>query len=98
MSKFNVIVRTSGASNGKAWIVPQSLPLDVGVQLAPLGDLSDFATLVKADGSVVAAAPGAGTVLTVEAVNLRRYHRSEGEGKERVYSPTPSFALEFVVA
>lgn len=97
MSEISIVVRSSGASNGGVWVVPRSLPVELGVQLAAIADLSDFATLVNEEGAPVAAVPAAGSKITVKAVNLRRYHRSEGEGDKRVYSPTPSFALEFTV-
>ncbi len=98
MDKFNVVVRTAGSNTQGVWIVPKSLPLEVGIKLAGIADLSDFASIVKADGSAVTAAPAVGSVVACVGINLRRFHRSEGEGKERVYSPTPSFALELIVA
>jgi len=90
-------VKASGSSNGRTWVVVQSLPLEIGLQVAALTDLSDFSNIVKADGSVPAA-PAVGSELDVVAINLRRYHKREGEGDAATYSPLPSFALELVVS
>lgn len=98
MSSFKVKVRTSGANARGAYIVPASLPGPIAIELAKITDLSDFASLVnEADLSDVTAAPAQGTVINCVGWDLRRFHRSEGEGKERVYSPTPSFALVLIV-
>ena len=96
---MKIRVKASGSSNGRVWVVPQSLPLTVGIQLVPVADLSDFANVITAAGTAPAV-PAAGTEIEVAAINIRRYHRreGEGEGEAAVYSPTPSFALELIVA
>jgi len=95
---MKLTVRSSGANTGGVWVVARALPLEIGTKLVGIADLSDFATLVKEDGSAITTVPAPGSQIDVKDVYLRRFHRSEGEGKERVYSPTPSFALELIVA
>ena len=95
-TQFTVSVRASGSNANGVWVVPRSLPLHVATQLVEFDDLTDFASVVDADGKPVATAIPAGGTLTVSAVNVRRFHRKLAEGDG--YSAAPSHALEFVLA
>ncbi len=96
---FHVVIRAAGSNANGVWIVPRSLPLEIAVQTADLRDLSDFASLVKADGSAVTVAPAVGSQVAVTEARIRRFHRAEPgtTGDQRAYSAEPSFGFEFVV-
>lgn len=93
-------VRKSGVSDGRAWFTVGSWPAElfasVVAPLYPCGTVGDFVSLIKADGTPVPTAPAAGTIEVAE-IRTRAYHTREGEGKDAIWSTTPTFRFEAVL-